>query len=441
MMADFQAFAQICSARTLNTIFEGMALAGLSRGVLRVAKFASAVSRFAVWSSTLLAVVLMPFVMRSVPGIASHRGSVELSAASALILFSAWAVISVLLLIRLGMSLLHVRRLRSRAEKIDAVMHSELARMVREHGGKRGIELLVSREIRVPTALGFFRPAVVLPAWALEQLSPEELKSVLLHELAHLSRWDDWTNLGQKLIKAIFFFHPAVWFIESRLSLEREMACDDLVLAQTANPAGYAASLVSIAEKAFSEKLRTRALALAQHAIGQVRQTSLRIAQILEPNRAQGRKAWLPAAMAGAFLLTAAFAGTAYAPELVSFQAPRELSATAKLAAASPKNTTAESSFAPSVRAFNASFKVPMQTLTAKPVVVPARARVRHTSKPRLILAKARTPKQPTPMLLLFRTNAVDGSNPAMWTLSVWRITSTVNGVTRVEETIVMNSI
>jgi len=80
----------------------------------------------------------------------------------------------------------------------------------------------------VPTAIGFFQPAVIVPAWTLRELSAEELHSVLLHELAHLRRWDDWTNLAQELVGALFFFHPAVWRIGSRLSLEREMACDYL---------------------------------------------------------------------------------------------------------------------------------------------------------------------------------------------------------------------
>ena len=97
------------------------------------------------------------------------------------------------------------------------------------------MKFLVSDDVRVPTALGFFRPAVVLPSWTLRDLSPDELKVIVLHELAHLRRWDDWTNLAQKFVKAIFFFHPAVWWIDSRLALEREIACDDMVLEQTAN--------------------------------------------------------------------------------------------------------------------------------------------------------------------------------------------------------------
>jgi beta-lactamase regulating signal transducer with metallopeptidase domain len=73
-----------------------------------------------------------------------------------------------------------------------------------------------------------------------------------LHELAHLRRYDDWTNLAQKLVKALFFFHPAVWWIEKQVSLEREMACDDAVLAETASPRAYAECLAHLAEKTAS---------------------------------------------------------------------------------------------------------------------------------------------------------------------------------------------
>ena len=95
-----------------------------------------------------------------------------------------------------------------------------------------------------------------------KELSTAELNSILIHELAHLRRWDDWTNLGQQILKALLFFHPAVWWIESKLALEREMACDDAVLAKTANPRGYAQCLISVAEKSFAR----RGLALAQAA-------------------------------------------------------------------------------------------------------------------------------------------------------------------------------
>jgi hypothetical protein len=122
---------------------------------------------------------------------------------------------------------------------------------------------------------------VIFPGWLIEELSPDEVNQILLHELAHLRRRDDWTNLVEKLVKAMLFFHPAVWWIESKVSLEREMACDDAVLAETARPRAYAECLTHVAEKT----LIRRSLVLAQAALGRVRQTSLRVARILDANR------------------------------------------------------------------------------------------------------------------------------------------------------------
>ena len=112
-----------------------------------------------------------------------------------------------------------------------------------------GVTIATSEDMRVPAAIGFWKRTIVLPAWALRELPANDLNVVLLHELAHLRRWDAWTNLIQKIVRSIFFFHPAVWWIENRLSVEREMACDDAVLEQTANPHGYATCLVSLLEK------------------------------------------------------------------------------------------------------------------------------------------------------------------------------------------------
>src|SRR5213078_2563160 len=120
-------------------------------------------------------------------------------------------------------------------------------------------------------------PTVVIPAWLMEELPAAELNQILLHELAHLSRWDDWSNLAQKIVKALFFFHPAVWWIERKVSLEREMACDDAVLAENHSPRAYAECLVHLAEKS----VLRRGVALAQAAVGRIRQTTLRVAQIL----------------------------------------------------------------------------------------------------------------------------------------------------------------
>src|SRR6185369_4834290 len=140
--------------------------------------------------------------------------------------------------------------------------------------------------------------------------------AIVLHEFAHLRRWDDWTNLAQKSVRALFFFHPAVLWIERRLTLEREMACDDVVLAYTQNPAAYARCLVSLAEKSFVR----RTMAMAQAAIGRAHETTLRLAQILDADRPKATRVFKPvlAAVAGVAAVVGTFA-VPNAPRLIAF--------------------------------------------------------------------------------------------------------------------------
>jgi hypothetical protein len=150
----------------------------------------------------------------------------------------------------------------------------------------------------------------------LEDLSPEALGAVLRHEVAHLRRWDDWTNLAQKVIRAPLFFHPAVWWVDGRLSIEREMSCDDLVLAESNNPRGYAECLVTVAERGY---LR-RPVALAQAAVARVKHTAQRISKILDGRQRQVTSVWKPAAGALTVFMVLGAAGVEHIPQLVGFE-------------------------------------------------------------------------------------------------------------------------
>ena len=181
------------------------------------------------------------------------------------------------------------------------------------------ITIATSEYVRVPAAIGFWKRTIVLPAWALRELPAQDLNVILLHEFAHLRRWDDWTNLIQKIVRALFFFHPAVWWIEKRISVEREMACDDAVLAETANPQGYATCLVSLLEKNLSHRLAQRRWSMAQAAVHRAREASLRLAQILDKNRPAATRVWKPAlGMVGAFSVVCLMA-LPHAPQFVAF--------------------------------------------------------------------------------------------------------------------------
>src|SRR5258708_12329696 len=88
----------------------------------------------------------------------------------------------------------------------------------------------------------------------------------------------------RKFVRVLFFLRPAVWWIEKRISVEREMACDDAVVAETANPRGYASCLVSLLEKNLAHRLSRSRWSMAQAAVHRAPEPPLRLPQTLPKN-------------------------------------------------------------------------------------------------------------------------------------------------------------
>lgn len=342
---DLHFVAQLSVERLANCLAQGMVIALFAWLLLRMIGRRNSGTRFAVWFCALLAIAAVPFVEFSPGGSAAAHvpsAAITMPRAWSLYLFGAWAMFALIGLARVAVGLWHLRSIRKNCAPIDlATFDPSVAQTLTDFRDVRSAGLYVSQDMRVPTAVGFLKPSVVLPAWALAELSPAELNAVLLHELAHLRRWDDWTNLAQKILRAVFFFHPAVWFVENRLSLEREMACDDLVLSQTANPRAYAECLVSLAEK----NLLQRGLALAQAAVGRMRQTSLRVLQILDAGRSKAVGVWKPAPWVVAGFSVVCLVAAEHAPRLVAFADPSAPRIDSSIASA----TAAETDYSPPV--------------------------------------------------------------------------------------------
>jgi len=219
---------------------------------------------------------------------------------------------------KVGRAVWHLHKLRESSIPVEvASLEPSVRETLRRKQTWRNIALCTSEHVRVPTAIGLVKPAIVMPRWVMQELSPAELNQIVLHELAHLRRWDDWTNLAQQVVKALFFFHPAVWWIERKVTLEREMACDDAVLEETASPRAYAECLTHLAERSFLQ----RSIALAQAAVGRLSQTSQRVAQILDVNRPKGAvRIWKPVA---SLIVGVGVLGSVWAlktPQLIAFQ-------------------------------------------------------------------------------------------------------------------------
>ena len=112
------------------------------------------------------------------------------------------------------------------------------------------VEVATSPSVSSPMALGILRPIIVFPADLVEKLRVDELALVIMHELAHVRRYDNLTLLLQRLVSAVLFFHPAVWLCGRMLRREAEQACDDFVVCVTGRSEAYARGLAHVAERA-----------------------------------------------------------------------------------------------------------------------------------------------------------------------------------------------
>lgn len=452
MAAQFQIVAETVAARGLNGILAGVVLASCTWVLVRCFAGRSASTKFAVWFTALLSTAGLPFLWPARTIIANSRPRLpQLVFADhwAALLVSAWAAVAGILVLRLCVSMWRVQSLRQTCRPAEdlPLWHELISDFSdRKFSRLRQVQLLISDNVRIPAALGFLRPAVALPAWACEELAPNELRAVLLHELAHLQRRDDWTNLAQKFIKAFLFFHPAVWWIDRRLSLERELACDDLVLAHNAGANTYAASLLSIAERVAAEKTYRRgAPSLAQSALGRACGMSLRLAQILDKNRSAARTSWRTAAALAGGLAVLTATAMPFAPELVSFQQraqqlarvpdvtlqPNRLSAPRLATVNATLTFQAESSSAGSKTsvAQNSDASALSPRMYPRRAVIPAEARTQKALTPaRTIMAGAQTSGRPTATLLVLRSAQVDEFGMPVWSFSVWRITASNSG-------------
>jgi beta-lactamase regulating signal transducer with metallopeptidase domain len=362
-MTALNQLARMSAESMLNCMLEGIAIGLFAWILLRIAGRRNSSTRFAVWFFALVAIAALPVL--SVAASSARAGSagsaITVPSSWALAIFSVWAAIAGVALCRVGVGLWQLRKLRASCTPIDATtLDSVLQETLHGFQSVRSVTLCQSGRLQVPTAIGFLKPVVVLPVWALQDLSTAELNSILIHELTHLRRRDDWTNLAQQILKALLFFHPAVWWIENKLALEREMACDDAVLAETANPRGYAQCLISVAEKSFMR----RGVALAQAAVNRVRQTSLRVAQILDVNRSRAIPIWKPALYSVAAFFVACLVSLSHAPELIAFKDQPEATASAD---ATGVTLTEPNSFAKQAILTPATFHVRSNESTDQP--------------------------------------------------------------------------
>jgi TonB family protein len=257
---------------------KGTILLAVAFGAAARLRRASAASRHFLWTAVFTALLILPGAMDFVPqwnisvtqaphpagpltplrGKPAHEARTTTGRAPQGTLFvrgeqavrglpwlTLWLLGAAVAVGRAMFGVMHTRRLRRSAQPASyaAASARELAAQL---GIRRPVAVLESAGAPVPVACGPLQPAVVLPLSA-GQWPQARLRTVLLHELAHIIRGDLVSQAVAQAACCVYWFHPLAWIAAARQRMEREHACDDAVLSAGAPPHEYAADLLDLA--------------------------------------------------------------------------------------------------------------------------------------------------------------------------------------------------
>ena len=311
-----EAMAGGVAGALIAAVWQGTLLVLAVALVLRALPGLSAAVRGRLWLGTLLGLVLLPAAEMLVPAQAAGRAGagtgVRMAEGWSVALVAAWAVLALARALQLAASAVRLRRVAREGRPVEASLEVQAL--------LGGVELCVSDEAARPSVAGWRRPRVLLPPAMWDEMTEAELRQVVLHEMEHLRRGDQWTNLLQKAALVAMPLSPAAMWVERRLCLERELACDDGVLRRNAGRKAYAACLTRLAEQAAAGSRVGREAVLALGAWGRQSELGVRVTRLLHgPERAMsaGRRRVAVVAVAGLVVLGGA--GLTEVPRLVRF--------------------------------------------------------------------------------------------------------------------------
>ena len=183
------------------------------------------------------------------PLIAGAPAAKSFSAQALPLLVEFWLAGVVFFALRMAGGLIYLERLRRAASiSVAPALLAKCRELQARLGLTRVIRFCECHWLDAPAVIGWFRPVVLLPVRALTGLTEDQIEAVIAHELAHIRRFDAFVNLFQVIAESLLFFHPAVWWLNKRVRIERENCCDDVAVAACGNHLGYARALTTMEE-------------------------------------------------------------------------------------------------------------------------------------------------------------------------------------------------
>jgi beta-lactamase regulating signal transducer with metallopeptidase domain len=307
----------------VSGLWQGIVLAAGVALCLRLVPRTTAAVRFAIWTAVFAVLAVLPLVhaysLNSTSGTPGRGAVMHVDVRWSFAIAAIWLIASLVRAVQLAMSAVRLHGIWKRAmpvEGCDAILSA---------AGIRGVELCTSRDVDRPSVIGFFSPRILIPEELFARLTTAEFGQIVLHEVGHLRRADDWINLLQKLSLVVVPLNPVLIWIERRLCLERELACDDDVLRFTKAPKAYATCLTNLAE----QRLGRRATTLSLGAWERRSELARRVHSILRGGQRMGRMQARVVMGALVLGLLGGSAELARCPQLVSFSPRTVLPASA----------------------------------------------------------------------------------------------------------------
>jgi len=327
-------WSQPLALAAVTAVWQGALIAAGLALCLRFAPATSAAQRFLLWSAgfaVLIALSVWPFLQHR-PGGSAPLVAVAPPTATgpllqpifqidlrwSLLIAALWLSLTAWRAIDLLLHLFQLRRLYTSATPVR--LDESVAASLCSAGllSRRPVSVCITESLQRPSVIGFFVPRILIPGWLYPKLTAQELEQILRHEAEHLHRGDDWTNLLQKIGLLLFPLNPALLWIERRLCQEREMACDDSVVAATQAPRAYAECLARLAEYALRYRGEALSLGFLQRRPELVRRVQ---SLLLRKGPASPLTAFVTFTVLACGLLFASFE-LAHLPQLIAFVPP-----------------------------------------------------------------------------------------------------------------------
>ena len=312
------------NAFLIELAYRSLFLAGIGLCIRFALLKSSAHARASVLTVTMGALAILPIAMIVLPRLSVTVAQKQIVESTATAIVSApqpvvfpwvlvWAVFAAAFLARVVVSLVRFRNLQSGFSPASVSLTERVKGFTFRARG-----VFFGPEGEPPMTWGFLKPMIALPVESEEWVEPQ-LRSVVLHEDAHIRRRDWAVTIGFRLLAALYWANPLVWVLQYFFEQDCERAADDSVLAQGLDAPEYAGRLVEVAKTMRHHRSRIPAVTMARSA-----QLNGRVAAILSAKTPRGvLKGWTRASVLG-LLASGAVAAGIVVPEVKQIRITKE---------------------------------------------------------------------------------------------------------------------